>query len=511
MTTTTIDASADTRLSAPATRGKTDVWAEFYAQVNSYDEPLRPSVDDVAAAAAAVRAVLDLPLNQLEYALDGTPGLVEGRTFRLGISPGGISCRSTDLSRANSTLDQLPAKRSRNLDMLNAFRVDLDTGEISDELPDLDGPSRSEITEWSSKSRANMVRTLRTLDYSDTLPRACDVEGCKHKGHEIPEDGGEPKGHYVGGGWPTSQGSLAMVTLTLPGKWEILTPDGATFKTMIEKFRRRWSRAVGPWTCLWKLEFQRRGAPHWHGLLRVPALVTWNGGYNSKLGYEMTSTFEEWLAWTWADVVGASEEPDGEYDGRPDSERARHYRAHYGHAIDFSGKDFSDPRRIAMYFLGHSAKTQDDKEYQHIVPKLWRRPGKGPGRFWGFCGLNKAEIELDLTQRDYDRLRRELRKMARARSWEVAVKRQHGREHRAGVPAALFTSRARIDAPKLRRSQLGGGGGQNGGWVLLNDGLAVAEKLAAHLSTPNNGSWDGLLEPSWAGARKRFATGRSVL
>lgn len=483
MTTTTISAVADSVLAPPATRGKTDVWAEFYAQVNSYDEPARPSVDDVKAVAASVRDVLDVSLSQLEYSLDGTPGMVEGRTFRLGISPGGISCRSTDLNGTDRTLDQLPARRSRNVDMLNAFRVDLDTGEISDDMPDLDGPSRSEITAWSAKSRANMVRTLRTLDYSDTLPRLCAVEGCIHKDHD--KDGG----HRVGGGWPKAHGSLAMVTLTLPGKWEILAPDGKTFKTMVEKFRRRWVRAVGPWVCLWKLEFQQRGAPHWHGLMRVPAMVKGR-------------TFEDWLAKSWADVVDASDEPDGEYDGKPDSEYRRHLRA--GTGLDFSGKDFSDPRRISMYFMGHSAKTQDNKEYQHIVPDLWRRPGKGPGRFWGFCGLEKAEIELDLTQRDYDRLRRELRKMARARSWEVAVKRQHGREYRSGVQASAFTSRAKIDAPKLRRSQLGGGGGQNGGWVLLNDGLAVAQKLAAHLTTPNNGSWDGLLEPSWAGARKHF-------
>lgn len=440
MTLSTIETGADTApcVAAP-TRGKSvDVWAAFYDQVNSYDEPARPSVDDVKATARRVAETLATPLSQLQYDDDGTPGLIEGRTFRIAISPGVIACRSTDLNGREHTIargrygsaddeySELSA-RAKSLDMLNAFRVDLETGEMSDEMPDLDGPSRKEIMNWSAKSRANMVKTLASLDYST---------------------------------WDKETGSLAMVTLTLPGDWEAVAPDGKTFKAHVERFRRRWVRAVGPWVCLWKLEFQQRGAPHWHGLMRVPAMV---GG----------ETFETWLARTWAVVVGASDVVD-RADGS--SEHSRHLAA--GTGVDFSGKDFSDPRRISMYFLGHSAKTTDGKEYQHIVPELWQAPGKGPGRFWGFCGLDKALVEVDLTQRDYDRLRRELRKLARARAWETAVKRSRGRSIREGQP---FQPVHTIRAPRLRRSQLGGGGGQNGGWVLLNDALKVASQLTSHL------------------------------
>jgi hypothetical protein len=422
-----------------------DDYLAFYGLANDYQEPERPNRREVAWIASEIRAQLLEPESQSEFQTAGDfsgLGYVEGRTFRLGISPGIISCRSTDYNGSEKTLAAAPEKHTIRVDgEANPFlvdgehvRVSRETGEIFD---DADGPSRAEITEWSAKSRVNMSRTLASLDYSD---------------------------------WTREDGALAMVTLTLPGKWELLAPDGKTFKKLIRKFEHRWRRSVGPWRLLWKLEFQRRGAPHWHALMRVPALVD-------------GETFEWWLAKTWADVVDASKEIDFlEEDGTCHSEYSRHLSAHYGFAVDFSGQDFSDPRRIAMYFLGHSVKTQDGKEYQHLVPELWQEPGKGPGRFWGFCGLVKAHVEIELTQRDFDRFRREMRKMARARSWETAVKRQHGREHRAGVQSKDFTSPYRVRAPKLRKSAYGGRGGQNGGWVLLNDALTVASRLAGHLA-----------------------------
>lgn len=413
-----------------------EAYKAFYATVNGYQEPDRTSLADVIAARDSAAAVLETPAAQMEYQVEGRlsgVGLTEGRTFRLGVSPGIISCRSTDLNKREKTIVKEPGKRSRTIDMANTFegesRVSLETGEIFD---DFDGPVRAEITGWSRKSRAHMSKTLASLDYSE---------------------------------WLQGDGALAMVTLTLPGKWQILCPDGKSFKALIEKFRRRWTRAVGDWRLLWKLEFQGRGAPHWHALIRVPALVK-------------GEIFERWLSRTWADVVSASDEIDGlDSHGNPDSEFRRHLRA--GTGVDFSGKEFSDPRRIPMYFAGHSAKSQDGKEYQHVVPEEWQQPGKGPGRFWGFCGLEKAYVELDITQKDYDRLRRELRKLARARAWTIAVKRSHGASRRESRPRADVHT---ITAPKVRKSNLGGRGGQNGGWVLLNDALPVLAAYASWLS-----------------------------
>jgi hypothetical protein len=479
VTDTTIAAIADIALDSPSA---IDEYLAFYGAVNDYEEAPRPSVDDVVAVRDRVAAALDMPAGQNHYQtatpfqgrywIDGHwetsislsgQSIREARTFRLGISPGIISCRSTDLSAAESTIERAKVKKSLNLDMLD---IDPETGEVLGD--ESGGGSKSEIWEWSRQSRAMMTKTLASLDYSTWLAR---------------------------------DGALAMVTLTLPGDWKSVAPNGATFKKMIERFRRRFTRAVGSWVTLWKLEFQRRGAPHFHALMRVPALVVSDGGYPARLGYgEMTDTFENWLSRTWADVVGASREIDtiGQWvrtadgfeivlDGTESSEYSRHWSA--GTGVDFSGKDFSDPRRISMYFAGHSAKTQDGKEYQHRVPARWQRPGDGPGRFWGYCGLDKAFAELDLTQGDYDRLRRQLRKLARARSWEIAVKRRRGAAfrhalelHQDAADAAASVDAFKVRAPKLRRSQLGGGGGQNGGWVLLNDAMAVVLGLSSWLT-----------------------------
>jgi hypothetical protein len=502
VTTPTIEADSD--IVSDTLKKELDTWSAFYATVNDYEEPARPSAADVLACREELWARLDESLGQTEYGPDGLSGMVEGRTFLLGISAGVLSCRSTDLSAKETTLSDgvygvhglLPgqdgdedtnratlSRRSLEIDM--GVRIDPETGELEED--DEPGPGRTEIVEWSRQSRSRMTRMLASLDYS---------------------------------GWVRADGSLAMVTLTLPDDWKSLAPDGKTWKKLLRKFEYRWRRAVGPWRLLWKLEFQRRGAPHFHALMRVPALVTADGGYgkgygpNAKNGWSgITETFESWLSRTWADVCGASKEIDtiGRWvrasdgweidetanDGQGSSEFTRHWAA--GTRTDFSGKDFSDPRRISMYFAGHSAKSTDGKEYQHLVPAKWQRPGAGPGRFWGFAGLVNATVEVQVTQRDFDRLRREMRKLARARAWTVAVKRSHGHAVRDGrTPAALPT----IRAPKVRKSNLGGRGGQNGGWVLLNDALSVVRALSVWL-TDTSGcrpacSWCGHVEPSAA-------------
>lgn len=469
MTETTIAAAAD---KVSDTLKSVETWQAFYDLTNNYEEPRRASVSDVLAVRDAVRATLSTPSGQDEYDAAGYSTLTEGRSFLVGVSPGIIRARSSDRAAADRTADRNADGHKNKIDA--GMVVDPETGEIT--YDDAAGPSSTEITSWSRQSRAHMTKTLLSLDFSD---------------------------------WSRNDGALAMVTLTLPGNWKPLAPDGKTFKKLLRKFEHRWRRNVGPWRLLWKLEFQRRGAPHWHALMRVPAMVTADGGYGKGYGTNeqngwagITETFETWLARTWADCVGASRDIDTiDADGREHSEYSRHYAAHLGHAIDFSGQDFSDPRRISMYFAGHSAKSQDGKEYQNVVPPKWQRPGAGPGRFWGFAGFESALVEVEVTQQDFDRLRREMRKLARARSWEIAVKRAGGAAKRGGyTPPRTFNVRA----PKLRRSMLGGGGGQNGGWVMLNDALPVFRGLARWLAAPvTPEAWAGFL-PADNKTRKSF-------
>ncbi|GLD45296.1 hypothetical protein Mkiyose1665_57960 [Mycobacterium kiyosense] len=77
----------------------------------------------------------------------------------------------------------------------------------------------------------------------------------------------------------------AMVTLTYPGEWESVAPDGASVKRHMVLWRKRFQREWGePARYLWKLEFQRRGAPHiTYGWLPRTALA--GQGAGSETGY----------------------------------------------------------------------------------------------------------------------------------------------------------------------------------------------------------------------------------
>ena len=379
----------------------------------------------------------------------------EGMVWRVRVSPGVIGIRRYDVHRAALTAERRADNDRRYADLMGSLQQPEEGSDEFLPLPEKQ-PGTGEITKWSAKSRMRLSEVVGSLDFSD---------------------------------WTQADGALAMVTLTLPGDWLTVAPDGKTFKKLLKRFENRWRYAMGQdsWRCLWKLEFQRRGAPHWHGLARVPALV----------GKE---TFEEWVSRTWCEVVAHPDE----------SERAKHLKA--GTGVDFSGKDFSDPRRIALYFLGHSSKTMDDKEYQHIVPEEWQQPGRGPGRFWGHPGIAKAVQEIEVTREDAFAVARVLRKVKRAREWTTAVKREQGKVKRAGqeVPKGFaFT----VELPRSKRlgargraahrtmnrnawaaaqaagekweyqkrfgpSGLGIGGKEAGGWVLVNDALQLGLDIA---------------------------------
>jgi hypothetical protein len=259
----------------------------------------------------------------------------------------------------------------------------------------------------------------------------------------------------------------AMVTLTYPGNWEVVAPDGASVKRHMVLWRKRFQREYGePPRYIWKLEFQRRGAPHIH-LWTAPPISPGRSG----------SGFAQWLSETWAQIV---DHPDPE-------QKARHRLA--GTAIDVrNGLKACDPKRLAIYFTKHSSPNlHGDKEYQHIVPELWRRPGHGPGRFWGVYGLKKAVAVVEIAQDAYLAARRIVRRWSRSqavygdsgRRFPTAVAprtaiRMVPRTHRASGVATHRRVR--------RRRAICDRGGLAGGYTLVNDGPAFASPLATALN-----------------------------
>lgn len=215
------------------------------------------------------------------------------------------------------------------------------------DLSDAERPTRGKIRGWSPASRTRMKRTLDTLDYSPLF-----------------DDGREP----------------AMITLTMPGSgWEELAPNPRAFKELVYRFKQEYRRAWGvSLVGVWKMEFQRRGAPHLHILMTPPAGVARRG---------VRGTFREWLGPVWARVVA-----------HPDPiERGKHERA--GTGVDYVGDQYLDPRRIATYFAKHG--MFEAKGYQNDLPQVWLEAidgGEAGAAFWGRWGLERAQATVELNE-----------------------------------------------------------------------------------------------------------------
>jgi hypothetical protein len=362
-----------------------DVWA-----------PQFPKADLVAFAA---RQFAPLPLWNGE----------EGPRFRIVVSPGAMAVESRDLAKAERTWERQEEARQLEVEMTAAYIAE------HGEPPPEPLPSR-EITEWSRRSRSRMFRAFCELDYGPLLERP---------------------------------GIPAMVTLTYPADWLTVAPDGKTVKKHLKAFRKRWERAWDlPLLALWKLEFQRRGAPHVHLFTVVPDGRT-----------VMGQQFREWLSLAWAAVVA---HPDPE-------ERRRHQLA--GTGTDYAaGLRSRDPRRIACYFSKHGLYAA--KAYQNVVPDEWQEPGKGPGRFWGYWGLERCSNAVEVTPQAATMAARVMRRWARAQdvTHEVTVIRYRG--GRAEV-VAQPSHGDRSDDPPVSD----GWGGKDRPSVI---GLAGVQLLEAH-------------------------------
>lgn len=292
------------------------------------------------------------------------------------------------------------------------------------------------ITEWSRKSRSAMCRTFAELDYSPLV-----------------ESGRVP----------------AMVTLSYPGDWEAVASDGATVKRHMVCGASAFNavRRAGP------LHLEAR-IPAARGTA-YPSLDDAADLARPLLG----NVSRNWLSGTWAQVV---DHPDAE-------QKARHRLA--GTAIDVrNGLKACDPKRLAVYFTKHSSPNlHGDKEYQHVVPELWRQPGRRRGRFWGVYGLKKTIAVVEVGQDAYLAARRIVRRWSRSQ----AVCGDSGRFPTAVVPrtAAVLVPRVERQSGVVvyrrvrRRRTLCNQGGLAGGYALVNDGPAFASSLAAALQAHN--------------------------
>lgn len=382
-----------------------------------------PSADLVDTAAGLLPAI---PACQNA----GRGGILhEGPSWRISVSPGRVRVWTVDEADRERRENDERDLRAKAADALAAYISYGEDGMPIDGIPERT-PCR-EITGWSAKSRANMRAAFADLDYNTMFLNPRRV--------------------------------AAILTLTYPGDWLTVAPNGKAVKAQLKALRKRYKRTFGEdLVCIWKLEFQRRGAPHFH-LLACPPHVDRHGN---------PVNFREWLRQTWADVVA---HPDPE-------ERRRHELA--GCNVDYAeGLRASDPRRVATYFAKHGGA--EAKEYQHCVPEEWQEPGQGPGRFWGYWVLERKVATAAVRPDVGTQAGRVVRRYSHAQQ----TTRQTTRPRvKGGRPISKYPEVIGLAGKQLlesrtqvtyRRSRTRAVRAKNGrGWVMLNDGPAFATELA---------------------------------
>ncbi|MCI0387043.1 hypothetical protein [Streptomyces sp. CNQ085] len=369
---------------------------------------------------------------------DGT----EGPRPMLTIAPGALAIGWPDIARRERTAERARETARQRASDLGRYRAEY----VDDPAP-LE-PTRV-VSEWSRKSRSRMTRKLAELDYGPLLKL-----GLK----------------------------LPMTTLTYPGDWEVVAPTGKAVKRHLLTFYKRFARAWGfEWLGIWKLEFQRRGAPHIHlwgpepeGTAGELRRLT-QRRYRPAVG-DGGLEYREWLSAVWADIVA-----------HPDPEQRRLHQG-AGTAVNYrEGARMRDPRRLAVYFTKHGSYSA--KEYQNRVPEAWQAPGAGPGRFWGYRGLESAAAGVELDPVAAVWAGRILRRYARAQgvTQQRTVRRTRGgvpvpTDRVIGLAGAQYAEPTRTRYRTVRRRVVRLGNGR--GFLCVNDGPSLAASLARALAEP---------------------------
>lgn len=178
--------------------------------------------------------------------------------------------------------------------------------------------------------------------------------------------------------WPGRP--LIFVTLTYPGLFEA---DPTVWKEHLRRFAIAWSRQWGGIYGIWAMEFQARGAPHFHLALVLPQglsieRITGGSGEAQRVAPKRLRT---WVAETWYSIAGHG-----------DIRHLRqHLKAEHCKPADRSG------------ILGY-LRRELGKGSQKTLP-AWLAE-LGAGRWWGRWGLRDSSTSEPLTYIQYQRLHR---------------------------------------------------------------------------------------------------------
>lgn len=249
-----------------------------------------------------------------------------------------------------------------------------------------EGRTRGKIGEFSYKSRQRLMRKIAMID-----------------GREA--------------------GLPVFLTLTYPEEWPAASEE---WKRHIHKFIIYMVRKYpGVWG-LWKMEFQKRGAPHFHfmlwGLPKIEGTKHTRDGktcWRVLPGISSASDLEvfNWMNQTWYRIVG-SQDPK-----------------HLAAGINL--EPVQSWRGVTSYVSKYLGKTESGE----FVPCEFT------GRFWGVVQGHKwakSVLEIDITEDVFLRYRRVLRKLQEKTAKRVAMEaKEKGRER----PAWTRKQKQRSGAP----------------------------------------------------------------
>ena len=210
------------------------------------------------------------------------------------------------------------------------------------------GGRRAEITSFSRASRRRMLLTLNSVNIS--------------KYPDLP----------------------LFLTLTYPANYPT---DPAVYKRHLDNFFKRFSRRYPYSAAIWRLEFQRRGAPHYHMLIFVD-----HRDYHNN----MQQSLELWAVDAWREVINTN------------------CAMHKIYGVDVA--QLNDYKAVVSYcskYMAKPADSPDDNDYALAV-----------GRYWGVHNREYLIIDMVrvvISDDEFYRLRRLLRRYQHARQAYVPV------------------------------------------------------------------------------------------
>ena len=290
--------------------------------------------------------------NEAYTLLMGDPAPGEARR---GLPPPGVAKRACHSHISDRQANEKLRSKSKTLQQLNyeLSENDLDPDDIDPrDLPWAVFRTQNEALKFKLKSdlaRSKSPKTLACIEFW----RGASLVTCRAERPELAHTGGGIRGGINGGFSPASRRNLMrtfaktnresiplFLTLTYPGEYPT---DWTVWKRDLFTFFKRLKLKYPAYSSIWRLEFQKRGAPHFHLFLYGLSDVN----------------FLDLMAWAkinWYDVVGSGDEKHLRAGVR--LEKLRHIRGAFAYASKYLSKNDEIGKKSVGRWWGVSGRKR---------------------------------------------------------------------------------------------------------------------------------------------------------